>query len=111
MTVSWVLLNEHQGSYTHKTLEDTVKIREVVVACEVSHFLDGVMAGEKEHLGMHDTSPYDIVGRSETRVKAKETDETVLGETGLCSQVIKRRYTGKVTVDGPDGLADTNIAD
>lgn len=111
LTTSGILLDECKWSDTHQTLEDTVKIREVVIACKVGHFLDGMMAGEEEHLSMHDTTAHDIVGRSETGVEAKEPDEAVLGEACLCRQFVKGRYFGKVTVDSPDGLADTDVTD
>ena len=77
----------------------------------MSHFLDGMMAGEEEYLSMHDTTAHDIVGRSETSVETKEPDEAVLGEACLCRQFVKGGHVGKVTVDGPNGLTDTDITD
>lgn len=111
LTTSGILLDECKWSDTHQTLEDTVKIREVVIACKVGYFLDGMMAGKEEHLSMHDAAAHDIVGRSETSVETKEPDEAVLGKAGLSCQLIKRGHVGKVTVDGPNGLTDTDITD
>ena len=111
LTTSGILLDECKWSDPHQTLEDTVKIREVVIACKVGYFLDGMMAGKEEHLSMHDAAAHDIVGRSETSVETKEPDEAILGEACPCRQFVKGRYFGKVTVDSPDGLADTDVTD